>query len=144
MTHGRERELEAFIQAAFPDDPDAARVEVEAIEAQSLRVRLSFHERFLRPGQSISGPTLMKLIDMATYMALIAHDERAKAAVTSSLSVHFLRRPKPGDLIAVARILKRGRTLAVAQVEVFDGDEAELVATASVTYALVSSPREEG
>lgn len=141
MTQWRARELEAFIKAAFPEDPDTEHVQVEALGAQSLKLRLSFHERFLRPGQSISGPTLMKLIDMATYMALIAHDERAKEAVTSSLSVHFLRRPSPGDLIAHAKILKSGRTLAVAQVDVFDGDEAQLVATASVTYALVS-PRE--
>jgi len=141
MTQERYRELERFITAAFPDDPDAEYVRIEAIGAQSLKMRLLFHERFLRPGQSISGPTLMKLVDMATYMVLIAHDERAKASVTSSLSIHFLRRPAPGDLVAVSRILKSGRTLAVVQVDVFDADEAQVVATASVSYAVVS-PRE--
>lgn len=136
-----EQALERFIREAFPEDQDAAHVFVEAIEAASLRVRLEYHARFLRPGESISGPTMMKLADMVTYLALISQDEGAKRAVTSSLNIHFLRRPKPGDMIAVAQVLKRGRSLAVAQVELFseaDMGDGEPVAVASVTYALPS------
>ena len=43
-----------------------------------------------RPGQTISGPTMMGLADAAVYVALIA-EEGVTEAVTSHLSINFLK-----------------------------------------------------
>ena len=110
--------LEEYLRQAFPAEPEVSSLRVEAIRPQGLSLRLAAHERTLRPGQTISGPTLMKLADTAAYLALVDRDETWKHAVTSSLTIHFLRRAALAELEAVATVLKAGRALAVLQVDV--------------------------
>jgi uncharacterized protein (TIGR00369 family) len=111
-------------------------VEPVAIGDGRATFRLPFRSGYLRPGGTIGGPMMMGLADVAMYAAVLSAANGAEEAVTSTLTMNFLRRPPPGDLIAEARLLRRGRRLAFGEVEIFRDGDPEMVAHATVTYAL--------
>lgn len=128
--------LHAFFAERFPHALDFG-FEVVEVDAGGARLRLRTRPDHLRPGDTVSGPTLMTLADTAMYAALLARLglDGAARTVTSSLQIHFLARPAPGELSATCRLLKVGRRSAVGAVELRGGDGA-LVAHATVSYAL--------
>lgn len=128
-------DLEAFYANHFPQ-MDSYRLKIEKVEDRFVQVRLFYHDLHLRPGGTVSGPSLMTLADMAMYSLLLAMLGPVALAVTTSLNINFLRKPAPADVIAKARLLKLGSRLAVGEVTMFsDGDE-EPVAHATVTYSI--------
>jgi len=109
---------------------------VEAAQPGSLRVRMPIGEQHLRPGGTVSGPSMMMLVDCSTYLCILAVIGPVALAVTTSLTINFLRRPLPADLIAEAALLKLGRRLAVAEVRIFSDGQPEPVAHATLTYLI--------
>lgn len=110
---------------------------IEALPPMGARVRLPIHDRFIRPGGSVSGPTMFKLADLAVYIALISErGEAAIEAVTSSMTINFLSRPEPTDLVCDANLLRLGRRLAVAEARLTSVGQDALVGHATGTYAL--------
>lgn len=127
-------EIYGLLAAVFPQA--RAFCDIVAIRDDELDCVVRYRDAFLRPGGTLSGPTLMTLADTAMYFLVLAMTGPQPLAVTSSLSINFLRKPPPADLFATARMLKLGSRLAVGEVHVRGGDPAVLVAQASVTYAL--------
>lgn len=110
---------------------------VERVDADGVTLRLKVAERHLRPGGTVSGPSIFALADVGIYLAILARIGPVALAVTTSASVDFLRKPAAGrDLLAEVRILKLGRTLAVADALVFSEGVEGPVARASMTYAI--------
>ncbi|MEM9843695.1 MAG: PaaI family thioesterase [Pseudomonadota bacterium] len=110
---------------------------IERLEEDELQVRLNVKEHHLRPGGTVSGPSIFALADCAVYMALLAHIGREALAVTTSASIDFMRKPAAGrDLIATCRLLKVGRVLAVGDVLICSDGEDRAVARASMTYSI--------
>ncbi len=99
-------------------------------------VRAPYDSKFLRPGGTISGPVIMGLADFAIYAAVLSQVGLQSQAVTTNLNINFLRRPRPKDLVATARILKCGRRLAVGDIFIRVDGEDDPVAHATATYAL--------
>ncbi len=128
--------LNAFLQRAFPGGKEADRAKVIAVEPGRVRVLRPYDARSLRPGGVISGPTMMALADMAVYALVLAHIGEVPMAVTTSLTMHFLRPAKPGDLIAEASLLKLGRRIATADVRLWTEGPERLAAHATVAYAI--------
>jgi len=128
-------ELEAFIAEVFPQV--GGDFVVEDLDEMRIRVRLATSEKHLRPGGTVSGPSMFALADVAVYMAVLAMIGPQALAVTTNCSIDFMRKPEAGkDLIAECRLLKLGRVLAVGEVlMVSDGSEAP-VARASLTYSI--------
>lgn len=127
--------LNAFLAAEFAQVAPDHHVE-EASEA-GVTCRLKVAERHLRPGGTVSGPAMFELADLAVYAALLARIGRVPLAVTVNASIDFMRKPEAGrDLLAEARLLKLGRSLAVAEALIFSEGVAEPVARASMTYAI--------
>ena len=127
--------LGAFLKDAFPQVADD--FAVERSDEDRLTVRLLTHERHLRPGGTVSGPTMFALADVGVYLAILARIGPVALAVTTNCSINFLRKPAAGrDLLARVRILKLGRTLAVGDVLLFSEGEEESVARASLTYSI--------
>lgn len=135
-----EADLTAFMQRAFPQA--AADFLVERLTVDGIVMRLRVADRHLRPGGTISGPSIFGLADVAVYLALLARIGPVALAVTTNGAVDFLRKPAAGvDLLATARILKLGRSLAVGDVLIrSEGAEAP-VARSNMTYAI--PPRRE-
>ena len=111
-------ELEQFLDSHFPDMAQRA-VSVERVDENFARVRLRYHDRHLRPGGTIAGPSLMMLADMAMYMALLAMIGPVALAVTTNLNINFLRKPAQADVIGECKLLKLGKRLAVGEVTMF-------------------------
>lgn len=128
-------ELEAFYASLFPQ-MDRHRFKIEEVKKGSVRIRLPYHDLYLRPGGTISGPALMTLADSAMYTLLLAMIGPVPLAVTTNLNINFLRKPAPVDVIAKAELLKLGRRLAVGSVTMFSDGGDEPVAHATVTYSI--------
>lgn len=114
---------------------------VEAMGEGAASVRLPAREDLLRPGGSVAGPAMMALADCAMYGVVLSLKGDAVMAVTSNLTIHFLRAPKPVDLIAEAKLLRLGRRLAVIEVSIHAAGEERPVAHVTGTYALPSPSR---
>jgi len=127
-------EIEAFYAAFF--QRDRFRFKIEEVAEGSVRIRLLYHELYLRPGGTISGPALMALADSAMYSLLLAMIGPVPLAVTTNLNINFLRKPAPLDVIAKAEMLKLGRRLAVGSVTMYSDGDDEPVAHATVTYSI--------
>ncbi len=99
-------------------------------------VRLPYKSDFLRPGGTIGGPLLMALADLAMYGAVLAAIGPVELAVTTNLTINFLRKPAAADVIAHARLLKLGKRLAVGEVELYSAGDPEMVAHVTATYSI--------
>ncbi len=127
--------LNAFLASDFAQVAPDHRVETATAEGVTCRLKVG--ERHLRPGGTVSGPTMFGLADLAIYLALLARIGRVPLAVTVNASIDFMRKPEAGrDLLAEARLLKLGRSLAVAEALIFSDGAGEPVARASMTYAI--------
>ncbi len=128
-------EIDAFLDEHFPQARSFG-ARIEAVEPGKLRLRLPVADDDLRPGGTVSGPTLMTLADTAFYFLVLSMIGPVELAVTTHLSIDFLRRPRPSDLLADAEMLKLGQRLAVGRVVMHsEGDDAP-VAHATVTYSI--------
>jgi len=118
--------------------PVAVAMGVEPLEfgAGYAELRLPYHDDLLRPGGTVNGPALMTLADIAMYAAVFTAIGRAELAVTTSLTINFLRKPPRADVIAKARMLKLGKRLAVGEVELYSEGDAEMVAHVTATYSI--------
>src|ERR1700688_2324175 len=128
-----ERRLAAEFPEAFHADSGLAILEVAHGRAH---VRLAPHDKAMRPGGTISGPTLMMLADVTMYIAVLGSIGWVPLAVTTSLNINFLRKPAPGALIADCRLLKVGKRLAVGEVTLWAEGDAGPVAHATSTYSI--------
>jgi len=100
-------------------------------------VRLRVAERHLRPGGTVSGPTMFALADVAIYLAILSRVGPVALAVTTNCAIDFMRKPAAGkDLIGEARLLKLGRVLAVGDVLIRSEGESAAVARAGLTYSI--------
>ncbi|HYV87648.1 MAG TPA: PaaI family thioesterase [Candidatus Polarisedimenticolia bacterium] len=111
-------------------------VRVESIGHGSATLSIPGSPRFLRPGDTVSGPVMMGLADVALYAALLGAIGPVPLAVTSNLTINFLRKPGAGGIRAEATILKLGRRLATGEVRIYGGDSAEMAAHVISSYAI--------
>ena len=127
--------LEAFLRKDFGQV--AEEFAVERADAAGVTLRLRVGEKHLRPGGTVSGPSIFALADVAMYLAILSRIGPVALAVTTNCAVDFMRKPAAGrDLLGEARVLKLGRSLAVGDVLVFSEGGAEPVARASLTYSI--------
>ncbi|MGR3524649.1 MAG: PaaI family thioesterase [Paracoccaceae bacterium] len=128
-------DLEQFIKEVFPQV--AADFTVEDVAPMEITMRLNVGDRHLRPGGTVSGPSMFGLADVAIYLAIMAMIGPKALAVTTNASFDFMRKPAAGvDLIAKCRLLKLGRVLAVGDVLLYSEGMTEPVARASMTYSI--------
>ncbi len=124
-----------FLQQEFPQYIG----EVCEIEEDYSLLRQPINESHLRPGGTVSGPTLMTLADVALYVAILSKIGPVALAVTTDLTIHFLNKPRADRAImAKARLLKQGKRLVIGEVELYSEGEAELVAHVVATYSVPS------
>jgi len=133
LTHA---ELVAFLEAEFPQ----SRCTIEAVDEGGVTVAHPVGAAELRPGGTVSGPVMMTLADVALYVGILARIGRVPLAVTTNLSINFLRKPRADRrVLGRCQLMKLGKTLAVGEVWIHSEGEDEPVAHAVGTYAI---PRE--
>ena len=127
--------LTAFLVADFQQVADD--FAIERLTDDGIEMRLRVAARHLRPGGTVSGPSIFALADVAVYLAILSRIGPVALAVTTSASLDFLRKPAAGrDLIAHTRLLKLGKSLAVADVLVYSEGASQPVARAAMTYSI--------
>jgi uncharacterized protein (TIGR00369 family) len=130
-------ELEVFLRAEFPQVFNAdSGVSIENVWHGGARVRQAWREAHIRPGGTISGPTMMALADFAMYVAVLAAVGPVGLAVTTNLNINFLRRPGRADLLAEAKLMKLGKRLAVGEVALTSAGSDDIVAHVTATYSI--------
>lgn len=129
---------EAFEELAAQGVPYVGQLGVRVVRFEPGRVdvRLPYQASLLRPGGTVCGPAMMALADITLYGVVLSLIGRVELAVTTDLNVHFLAKPRPGDLIGHGRILRLGKVLAVGEVTVTSLASDEPVAHAVGTYAI--------
>ena len=130
-------ELGRFLATEFPQVfHDRSGLAIEEVWHGGARVRQAYHAQSVRPGGTISGPTMMALADFAMYVGLLASIGPVPLAVTTNLNINFLRKPGARDLIAECRLLKLGRRLAVGEVSIRSDGQEDPVAHVTSTYSI--------
>jgi uncharacterized protein (TIGR00369 family) len=129
--------LERFLAVEFPQVFHAkSGLSIEKVWHGGGRVRQAYQAQFIRPGGTISGPTMMALADFAMYVGVLASIGPVPLAVTINLSINFLRKPAARDLIAECRLLKLGKRLAVGEVTIRSDGVDDPVAHVTSTYSI--------
>ena len=129
-------EVQNLIRMGVPMAEDID-LRIDRLEAAGVLARVPFHAKLVRPGGTLSGPTIMALGDAAMYAVILAQLDNVEMAVTSNLNINFLSKPKPEDLLAEAKILKLGRRQVVCEVAVYSvSNPQDLVAHVTGTYVL--------
>jgi len=127
------QEIATFIAREFPQ----TKCTVEAVGAMGARVSHPIGADELRPGGTVSGPTLMAVADVALYVAILGEIGIVPLAVTTSLNVNFLRKPAADrPIVGECRLMKVGRSLAVGEVWLYSQGGTEPVAHAVGTYSI--------
>ncbi|TGD43132.1 PaaI family thioesterase [Pseudotabrizicola sediminis] len=127
--------LQGFLQRDFGQVAEDFMVERADLAGVTLRLRVA--ARHLRPGGTVSGPAMFGLADVAMYLAILSRIGPVALAVTTNCAIDFMRKPQAGvDLLAQARVLKLGRSLAVGDVLLFSEGTSDPVARAGLTYAI--------
>lgn len=129
-------EVDDFLDRAFPQFRAQPGYRLEDIAPGRATMRLDPDDSHLRPGGTVSGPSLFALADVGAYAVLLAHIGPEPLIVTTNMSINFMRRPRPGPLLAECAILKLGRRLAVVAIGIRAEGGTDLVAQASATYSV--------
>lgn len=128
-------EVQAYLHEVFPQAADD--FVIEELEPMRALVRMNIQDHHLRPGGTVSGPTMFALADCAFYMAVLGIIGRVSLAVTTNANIDFMRKPASGvDLVGECRLLKLGRVLAVGDVLIRSVGQVAPVARASFTYSI--------
>lgn len=135
-------ELNAFLAREYPElngPPVPGRPPVYAVHEVGpdfATVRLEAGPAHIRPGGTVSGPTLMTVVDIACWLAILAQIGTVALTVTTHLSIDFVRKPAPGPLHARAKVIKLGSRLAVTTCEITAPEGGPVFAHASATYSI--------
>ncbi len=133
--------LNDFLRRAFPATAAEAMPRVTRVEPGRIEMTQATGERNLRPGGVISGPTMMAMADSVAYALVLAHIGEVAMAVTTSLTIHFLRPCAPGDLQAEGVMLRLGRRIGTCDVLIWTESRDRPAAKATVAYALPDGAR---
>ena len=125
--------MEAFFSKEFPQ----ASFVIESFDEGSVTIRRKVDAGDLRPGGTVSGPTMMGLADCAIYAAILREIGLVALAVTTSLNINFLRKPEANkDILGVCKILKLGKTLAIGEVTIYSEGDDRPIAHSVGTYSI--------
>ena len=130
-------DLEKFLEKEFPQVSN--NFKILNTKPNSLSMLMHISDEHLRPGGTVSGPTMFLLADVSFYLATLSMIGPKSLTVTTNCSINFLRKPNISDLISETRVLKIGKTLSVGDVLIYSKGIKEPVAHASLTYSI---PRE--
>ena len=129
-------EILAFLQREFPQS--LKKCEIVSVEPQAATVIYHVDEQDLRPGGTVSGPSMMTAADYGLYIAILGEIGIIGLTVTTNMNINFLRKPKGGcDLKGVCKLMKVGKTLIVGEVYLYSvGDEDQPIAHVTGTYSV--------
>ncbi|RFC62895.1 PaaI family thioesterase [Fulvimarina endophytica] len=129
--------MNAFLADQFPElEQSLGGYTVVELSPGHLTARLDAGSRHLRPGGTVSGPTLFAIADVTQWLAILTQIGPKALTVTTNLNINFLRKPQPGALLGKGSVLKLGKRLAVTEISILSEADGEAVAHATATYSI--------
>lgn len=136
-------EVNVFMNEAFPQlNVGGTDYSVVEVYPGGCLVRLAASGKHLRPGNTVSGPSLFTLADIGGYSCALSHLGPVALAVTINLNINFMRKAEAGPVDGICRIIKLGRSLMVFDCDMVAGPDRHTVAHATGTYSI--PPKREG
>ncbi|TIU26685.1 MAG: PaaI family thioesterase [Mesorhizobium sp.] len=130
-------EVNALMASVYPQLNDQfAFYEALEVFPGGCTVRLNADERHLRPGGTVSGPSLFTLADIGGYVCVLSHAGPDALSVTTNLNINFMRKAEAGPIDGHCRILKLGKSLMVFDIDIVAGPDGHTVAHATGTYSI--------
>jgi uncharacterized protein (TIGR00369 family) len=125
--------VNAMVASAFPGN----RASCVELDERSAVAQVTMDDRDIRPGGFIAGPTQFAIVDAALWFLVFGALGRIEPmALTSELSIRYLRPAVGSTLHARAELAAISRRSVVGTVTVWTTDPAKPTAVAQGTYAL--------
>jgi len=130
-------EINELLASVYPQlNAEMAAYEAVDVFPGGCVVRLNATEKHLRPGNTVSGPSLFTLADIGGYVCVLSHAGPDALSVTTNLNINFMRKAEAGPVEGHCRILKLGRSLMVFDCDMVAGPDRQTVAHATGTYSI--------
>ena len=128
------KEISKKLKDIFPQV--AEKYEIISLKSNYSEVKLLSNNKNLRPGNTISGPSMFELADLSFYIAIMASTDLGDKSVTTNVSINFMKKPLLSNLLAISQIKKIGKRLVVGDVEILSEDKKQTYAQALFTYSI--------
>ena len=128
------KEISKKLKDIFPQVAD--KYEIISLKSNYSEVKLLSNDKNLRPGNTISGPSMFELADLSFYIAIIASTNLGDKSVTTNVSINFIKKPLLSNLLGISQIKKMGKRLVVGDVEILSEDKKQIYAQALFTYSI--------
>ncbi|WP_180040128.1 PaaI family thioesterase [Acinetobacter sp. YH12218] len=133
--HATKQEIINFLKTEFA--PSLKHCTIVEVGEKAATLIWHVTEKDLRPGNTVSGPTMMTLADFALYVAILGEIGIVGLAVTTNMNINFLRKPEANqDLIGECRLLKVGKSIIYGEVLVYSAGVDEPVAHITGSYSI--------
>ncbi|WP_344827385.1 PaaI family thioesterase [Actinocorallia longicatena] len=107
------------------------------VPGADLAMALPLTPRVTNNRGGLQGGLLATLVDVTAGRAVGQGLAERDSAATADMNLRFLSAVTVGPALAVARVLRRGRSLVVVQVDVRDVGRDVLAAIATLTFAIL-------
>ena len=128
------KEISKKLKDIFPQVAD--KYEIISLKSNYSEVKLLSNDKNLRPGNTISGPSMFELADLSFYIAIMASTDLGDKSVTTNVSINFIKKPLLSNLLGVSQIKKIGKRLIFGDVEILSEDKKQTYAQAFFTYSI--------
>ena len=128
------KEISKKLKDIFPQVAD--KYEIICLKSNYSEVKLLSNNKNLRPGNTISGPSMFELADLSFYIAIMASTDLGYKSVTTNVSINFIKKPLLSNLLGISQIKKMGKRLVVGDVEILSEDKKQTYAQALFTYSI--------
>ena len=128
------KEISKKLKDIFPQVAD--KYEIISLKSNYSEVKLLTNNKNLRPGNTISGPSMFELADLSFYIAIMASTDLGDKSVTTNVSINFIKKPLLSNLLGISQIKKMGKRLVVGDVEILSEDKKQIYAQALFTYSI--------
>ncbi len=114
-------------------------ISLDRIDDGFASFRMPYRRELNQVNSVVHGGVIATLADTAVAFALMSLTQRGENVATVEFKINFLAAVTRGEMIAEARVVHKGKRLALADMEVKD-ETGRLVAKGSATYVIFGRP----
>jgi uncharacterized protein (TIGR00369 family) len=118
-------------------------MKIKELEWGTSVLEVGLEEKHLQPFGYVHGGAIASVMDAATFWAVFPQVKDGMGLTTVEIKVNFLAPVREGRLVVKGRCIKIGKTLALGDATIYDGN-GNLLAHGTATMMIVPDLRVEG